>query len=81
MSFVLTNERRGGAHRTLDPRSDEITAHLNRKMINIASIRHQRPHVPRTDDTCYLGLTRSSPGKLNSNYHRRKLHEAVGVEH
>ena len=54
MSFVLTNERRGGARRTLDPRNDEITAYLNRKMSNIASIRHRRPHVPRTDDTCYL---------------------------
>ena len=26
-------------------------------------------------------LTRSFPGKLNSNYHGCKVHEAVGVEH
>ena len=54
MTFVLIHERRGGARRTLDPRSDEIPAYLNQKMSNISSIQHQRPHVPRTDDTCYL---------------------------
>ena len=80
MSFVLTNERRGGARRTLDPRSDEITAHLNRKMSNIAILFF-------VDLTKYLQQEErvrgflGVDGTLNSKYHRCEIHVALGVEH
>ena len=80
MSFVLTHERMGGARRTLDPRSDEKTTHLNRKMsiiaiffsVNLTKHLQQGERVRR-----FLGVD----GTLNSKYHRCEIHVALGVEH
>ena len=81
MSFVLTHERRGGARRTLDPRSDEKTAHLNRKMSNIAILFFSVNLTKYLQQDERVRGFLSVDGTLNSKYHQYKINEALSVEH